>query len=55
MQKISNDINANTQSGIKQNIVSGATDAIKNGGENLINVLNFSRRNLNNVTIIKKA
>ena len=53
MQKISNDINANTQSGI-QNIVSGATDAIKNGGENLINVLNFSRRNLNNVTIIKK-
>mgnify|MGYP004569467529 CR=1 FL=1 len=54
MQKISNDINANTQSGIKQNIVSGATDAIKNGGENLINVLNFSRRNLNNVTIIKK-
>ena len=50
MQKISNDIatQANTQSH------SPATDAIKAGGENLINIINFSRRNLDNVTIIKK-
>ena len=50
MQKISNDINtqANAQSH------SPATDAIKAGGENLINIINFSRRNLANVTIIKK-
>ncbi len=50
MQKISNDIatQAKTQSH------SPATDAIKAGGENLINIINFSRRNLENVTIIKK-
>ena len=50
MQKISNDIN--TQA--KAQSHSPATDAIKAGGENLINIINFSRRNLSNVTIIKK-
>ena len=50
MQKISNDIN--TQVGNQSH--SPATDAIKAGGENLINIINFSRRNLSNVTIIKK-
>ncbi len=50
MQKISNDIatQAKTQSH------SPATDAIKSNNENLINIINFSRRNLSNVTIIKK-
>ena len=51
MQKISNDIGAIP---ITQNSHSPATDAIKNNGENLINVLNFSRRSLNNIIIVKK-
>ena len=50
MQKISNDIN--TQSQVQSHSV--VSDAIKAGGENLANIINFSRRNLSNVTIIKK-
>ena len=50
MQKISNDIN--TQ--IDSQSHSPATDAIKAHNENLINIINFSRRNLSNVIIIKK-
>ena len=50
MQKISNDINAQTQ----EPSHSPVTDAIKNNHDNLANIINFSRRNLNNITIIKK-
>ena len=49
MQKISNDINvANTQASNQP-----VTDAIKHG-ENPVNIINFTRRNLNNICIIKK-
>ncbi len=49
MQKISNDINlANTQTSNQP-----VTDAIKHN-ENPVNIINFTRRNLNNVCIIKK-
>ena len=50
MQKISNDISIQTNAQSH----SPATDAIKANNENLINIINFSRRNLSNVTIIKK-
>ena len=50
MQKISNDIN--TQ--VKSQSHSVVSDAIKAGNENLVNIINFSRRNLNNIVIIKK-
>ena len=50
MQKISNDIN--TQSQAQSHSV--VSDAIKASSENLVNIINFSRRNLSNVTIIKK-
>ena len=49
MQKVTNDI----RNASKQESHSPVSDAIKNS-ENLINVFNFSRRNLNNLTIIKK-
>ena len=49
MQKISNDINATTTQTSHQVV----TDAIKHG-ENSVNIINFTRRNLNNVLIIKK-
>ncbi len=50
MQKISNDMEftSNTVSH------SATTDAIKNNSENSGNIISFSRRNINNVTIIKK-
>ena len=50
MQKISNDINAQVSSQSS----SPVTDAIKAHSENLVNIINFSRRNLSNVIIIKK-
>ena len=50
MQKISNDINAQSQAQ-SHSVVS---DAIKAGSENLANIINFSRRNLSNVIIVKK-
>lgn len=49
MQKVTNDISSVS----KQEAHSPVSDAIKNS-KNLINVLDFSRRNLNNITIIKK-
>lgn len=51
MQKISNDINAQQVPNQSHSVVS---DAIKANSENLVNIINFSRRNLNNITIIKK-
>ena len=55
MQKVSNDIELSA----KQQPHSSATDAIKgfpnqNVVDNQVNVINFSRRNLSNVTIVKK-
>ncbi len=50
MQKISNDIDAQSQ--VQSHSV--VTDAIKVGSETLSNIVNFSRRNLSNITIIKK-
>lgn len=50
MQKISNDINTHSQTQ-SHSVVS---DAIKASNENLANIINFSRRNLSNVTIVKK-
>ncbi len=50
MQKISNDINTQAKSQ-SHSVVS---NAIKAGNENLVNIINFSRRNLNNIVIIKK-
>ncbi len=50
MQKISNDMNTETTS---KTGFSPVSDSIKNN-ENRINIINFSRRNLNNITIIKK-
>ena len=50
MQKVSSDIGGSISN---QEVFSPVSDAIKNS-ENFVNVLNFSRRNLNNITIIKK-
>ena len=50
MQKITNDIRTNAS---KVETKAPVTDAIRSA-ENLVNVFNFSRRNLNNITIIKK-
>ncbi len=50
MQKISNDMNAQ----VKSQSHSVVSDAIKAGNENLANIISFTRRNLNNITIIKK-
>ena len=50
MQKISNDIDTHSQAQ-SHSVVS---DAIKASSENLANIINFSRRNLSNVTIVKK-
>ena len=52
MQKVSNDINVDNATPSASH--APITDAIRNGNENLINILNFSRRNLSNITIIKK-
>ncbi len=50
MQKVTNDIRTNIS---KNESNAPVTDSIRNS-ENLVNVFNFSRRNLNNITIIKK-
>ena len=51
MQKISNDINLK-QEQLQSHLP--VSDAIKNSSENLINIINFSRRNLNSIIIVKK-
>ncbi len=51
MQKISNDINLK-QEQLQSHLP--VSDAIKNSSENLINIVNFSRRNLNSIIIVKK-
>jgi len=50
MQKISNDMELNASNLQHSNV----TDAIKNTNETLSNIINFSRRNINNITIVKK-
>ena len=52
MQKVSNDINIDSIASSTSH--APVTDAIKNNHETLSNILNFSRRNLSNITIIKK-
>ncbi len=52
MQKVSNDINLGASS--EQNQSSPVSDPFKGSVENLGNIINFSRRNLDNITIIKK-
>ncbi|MBQ8847763.1 MAG: anaerobic ribonucleoside-triphosphate reductase [Candidatus Gastranaerophilales bacterium] len=52
MQKVSNDINIDSVASSTSH--APVTDAIKNNHETLSNILNFSRRNLSNITIIKK-
>ena len=51
MQKISNDMEFGTTNTLSH---SSVTDAIKNSSDSLGNIISFSRRNLNNITIIKK-
>ncbi len=52
MQKVSNELETNVN--LQPQSHSVVSDAIRNSSENLINIVNFQRRNLNDILIIKK-